>query len=169
MINKLTDRCLLILAALICSGLIVLTIIFVEPRFSKEWSKFIYASIMYLVVLIATGVKAEQLKRLSKAKILFFQIVFYMLTVCIAFSMFKSGLLPLPKRGLTYVMPVTVLSVVSLIVLDYLRKRLKFFEDKSKFHSKRDMPLAAEDSKTETTDDSHEERMRKRFEYRDRH
>lgn len=128
MANKLIDRLFLIIVALICSGLIVLFLAFMRPRFSEEWSKFIFTSISYLIVLIAIAFKAEQLKRLSKAKILLFQAAFYFLTVGIAFSIFKLGLLPLPEGGLAYVLPMTALAVLSLVVLDYFRKMSKFFD-----------------------------------------
>ncbi len=108
--NKLTDRLLLVLAALILSGFIVLFIAFIRPRFSEDWQKFIFASLAYLVILIAISFTAEQLKHLSKVKILLFQIGFYVLTVGISFLIFWSGFLPLPQRSLMYVLPMTVLS-----------------------------------------------------------
>ena len=128
MTNKLTDRLFLVLSAVTCSGLIVLSIVFVRPRLSQEWSKFVFACIGYLAVLIATGFTARQLKRLSKGKIILFQVIFYFITVGIAYLTFKSGLFPLPKGSFIYVLPITALSALSVVALDYLRKRLKFFE-----------------------------------------
>ncbi len=125
--NKLTDRLLLVLVALILSGFIVLFTAFIRPRFSEDWQKFIFASLAYLVVLIAVSFTAEQLKRLSKVKIMLFQIGFYILTVGMSFLIFWSGLLPLPQGSLMYILPITVLSVASLIVIDYLKERSDFF------------------------------------------
>jgi hypothetical protein len=118
---------LLILTAFISTGVMVLTIAVVRPRFSTEWAKFIYTSIGYLVLLISIAYP-EYYKRLVKWKVLFFQFVYYVLTTSIAFALFKNGLLELPKGMLTYVLPMIVLLVASIIILDKLSKRSGFFK-----------------------------------------
>jgi hypothetical protein len=55
---KLKDKLLLILAALGSSLVIVLVVGLVRKRFSREWENFIFASTVYLVILIATGFSA---------------------------------------------------------------------------------------------------------------
>lgn len=127
-VSRLRDRLLLVFTALVCGGLILLSIALIGPRFSREWAKFIYSSIAYLVVLISTGFTFEPFRRLPRIKLLLFQVIFYVLTVGVAFLIFNFDLLPLPTGGLAYVLPMMVLSVVSLIVLDYLRKRFNFFK-----------------------------------------
>jgi peptidoglycan/LPS O-acetylase OafA/YrhL len=127
-IKKIDDTLALILTALAVSGIIILFMVFVRPRFSEEWAKFIYTSVGYLVMLIYMVYTFEPFKRLPKWKLLLFQVIFYVLTVGIAFLVFNSGLLPLPKGGFTYVAPGVALTVLSLIVLEYLRKRLRFFK-----------------------------------------
>lgn len=128
MFSKLTDTSFIILVSFISSVLILLialSIAFVLPESFIKWSQFIVASIIYLGTLIGTGFTIKEFKQLPKAKILLFMIVFYMLTVGIAFSTFKYGLLSLPKESLPYVFPPLVLSGVAVIVLRYLRKKSK--------------------------------------------
>jgi predicted Abi (CAAX) family protease len=125
---KLKDKFLLIFSALGSAMVIALVIALVRKRVSREWGNFIYSSIVYLIVLIALGFTAEQIKRLSKARILLFQLVFYLLTVGIVFLIFRAGLLPMPKGGLTYVPPMTALSILSIVVLNYIKKRSNLFD-----------------------------------------
>jgi len=131
---KFKDRFFLILTALGSALVLAVIVGLVRKRVSREWENFIFSSIVYLVVLIAMGFTAEQLKRLSKARILLFQFVFYVLTVCIAFIIFRAGLFPMPKGGLTYVPPMTGLAVLSIVVLNYLKKRSNFFNGRHPRH-----------------------------------
>ncbi len=126
--TKWKDRLFLVIAALICSGVMVTSIVFVKQRFSDEWSKFIFASTSYFVVLIAMGFTDAQLKRLSKTKIILFQVVYFGLTVGGALLIFRYWHLSLPHGSLTYILPMTMLSALSLVVLDYLRKRSNYFD-----------------------------------------
>jgi hypothetical protein len=125
---KFKDRFYLILTALGSSLILIVIIGLVEKRVSREWENFILSSIVYLVVLIAMGFTAVQLRHLSKVKILFFEAGFYVLTVGIGFLIFWYGLIPMPQGGLTYVSLMIALSVASLIAIDYLKKRLNYFD-----------------------------------------
>lgn len=134
--GKLNDTMALILTALACSGVMVLIIAFVRPRFSKEWANFIYTCTSYLALLFYI-VNRQPFKRLPKYKIYLFQIIFYVLTTGIAFTVFRFGMLPMPIRLGEYMLPMIALSILSMVVLQYLTPRLKFFNNNDRKYRKK--------------------------------
>jgi hypothetical protein len=120
----------LILTALACFGIMLSVISFVTPRVSREWARFIYSILSYLMVLTYTQFKVFSQR--SKGKVVLFIFTFYTFTTGIAFFVFKSGLLPLPKRIVEYLPAIVGLPIGSLFVQDYLRLHSDFFKKNSK-------------------------------------
>jgi drug/metabolite transporter (DMT)-like permease len=136
MTRKMNDKCALMLAALVCFGLMMLMIAFARPRVSGEWARFIYMSVGYMVLLVYV-VSRPPFKQLPKLKIFLFQAIYYTLTTGVAFAVFRYGLIPLPGRMIEYTLPIIVLAMVSVFVLQYLMLRLKFFKNNGEVRRKR--------------------------------
>lgn len=130
MMNKVKDRIYLLLTALFVSGLLVLYFVFIDHLFQQKWSTFILSSISYLLILTYGTFTTAQFKKQKKSKVLFIIGIYYSLTTGCAFLTFYLDILPMPLKGMTYVLPMTSLFFFLLMLLHYLEKNTKFFKKK---------------------------------------
>jgi len=82
---------------------------------------------MLFYVMFASG----DFKRIAKVKLIFYQLIFYTLTVGIAYLIFRHKVLDMPKGHNVYIIAIVVLSICSMILLDYCIKKMKFFKKKT--------------------------------------
>jgi hypothetical protein len=128
MASKLVDRMFLVITAIGSMAIFVVIISSVRGNVSKEWANFIYMSICYLIMLIYIIFTFGAFKRLPKWRLIFFQVIFYVLSVGIAVMLFISDLLPMPQRLIDYTFPMIALTVLSLVALNYCVNKVKYFK-----------------------------------------
>jgi hypothetical protein len=127
------DKLLLILTGLFVSSILFFGLLSLSEVVSKKWIDIILMSIGYFILLLYVTFTFKNFKQIRKIKLLLFQIGFYVLTMSIAYLIFfKYKLFPVQKKFGVYTITIVALSISSVVLLDYLVKRIEFFRDNKK-------------------------------------
>ena len=130
--TNIKDNILLIVTGL-CIFIIGIPIyLFLNNRFSDKWTTFIFMSLGYLVALIYLPFTSSRLRRLSKLRIILFQLAMWSSTVGITAFIFKLRILPMPDHAQIYVIAMVILSAANMVFLEYCQRRFKLFNREPK-------------------------------------
>jgi hypothetical protein len=124
---NIKDRIVLIVTGLCIFIFGIPIYVFLDNRFSEKWTSFMIMSLGYFIALIYLPFTSSRLRKLSKVKIILFQLVMGMSTVGVAALIFKLHILPMPDTTMLYVMAMVILSAATMVFLEYCQRKFKLF------------------------------------------
>ncbi len=122
------DKMLLLLAGMVASSLLALSLWFLNPLIGEDWTRFVVMSAFYLIILCYLVLTSYEFSKTPKSRIILIVLTLGVFVIGMGYLAITYKFIPMPKSVGIYVLLMTLLSIASMHLLKYCVEHWDFLK-----------------------------------------